>query len=66
MNSASKIYDEVIDDVIKGVRDDFVEEIGDIQILDELKLLWRSKLFGNQEKSQTRTPPNQQGNSFRF
>ncbi|CAH8439857.1 unnamed protein product [Schistosoma rodhaini] len=44
MTCVAKFYDDVIEDVISGVKDEFVEDGGDIQILEELKKLWKSKL----------------------
>ncbi|CAH8439253.1 unnamed protein product [Schistosoma haematobium] len=41
MTCVAKFYDDVIEDVISGVKDEFVEDGGDIQILEELK---KSKL----------------------
>lgn len=37
LNFQAKFYDDVIEDVISGVKDEFVEDGGDIQILEELK-----------------------------
>ncbi|KAH8854957.1 Transcription initiation factor IIA subunit 1 [Schistosoma japonicum] len=44
MTCVAKFYDDVIEDVISGVKDEFVEDGGDVQILEELKKLWKSKL----------------------
>jgi len=39
-----RIYQEVIDDVISGVREIFLEEGVDEQVLQELKQIWETKL----------------------
>lgn len=33
----AKFYNDVIDDVISGIKDEFTEEGGDVQVLEELK-----------------------------
>lgn len=72
MMPAKQIYNEVINDVIEGVRDDFAEEVSDPQILEDLKNLWHSKLFGNtstEESSATGVAPSpneQAGNYYTF
>lgn len=53
MIPASEIYDEVINSVIEGSRADFAEETDDFHVLEELKHLWRSKLFGNEDVNKT-------------
>lgn len=42
-----KLYNSVIDDVISGVREAFLDEGVDDQVLQELKQLWESKLLAN-------------------
>ncbi|XP_060528561.1 transcription initiation factor IIA subunit 1-like [Cylas formicarius] len=44
--SVLRIYQEVIEDVISGVRELFVEEGVDEQVLQELKQTWETKLMG--------------------
>lgn len=51
MLPATEIYDEIIDSVIKEVRDDFAEVTDDMHALEDLKLLWRSKLFGHEKNN---------------
>ncbi|XP_006822147.1 uncharacterized protein LOC102802286 [Saccoglossus kowalevskii] len=43
-NSVSKLYQSVIDDVINNVRESFLDEGVDDQVLQELKHIWESKL----------------------
>lgn len=40
-----KVYTTVIDDVIAGVRDAFLDEGVDEQVLQEMKQVWTSKLL---------------------
>lgn len=40
-----KLYQTVIDDVMAGVREAFLDEGVDEQVLQELKMLWESKLL---------------------
>lgn len=42
--SVMKLYSTVVDDVIAGVRDCFLDDGVDEQVLQELKQLWKSKL----------------------
>ncbi|XP_071054578.1 transcription initiation factor IIA subunit 1-like isoform X2 [Onthophagus taurus] len=44
LKSSLKVYLEVIDDVINGVRDLFLEEGVDEQVLQELRGIWENKL----------------------
>ncbi|KAK9889719.1 hypothetical protein WA026_007101 [Henosepilachna vigintioctopunctata] len=46
-NSVSRVYQEVIDDVISGVRELFLEEGVDEQVLQELKQTWEAKLVAS-------------------
>ncbi|KAL3268760.1 hypothetical protein HHI36_007860 [Cryptolaemus montrouzieri] len=46
-NSVQRIYQEVIDDVISGVREQFLEDGVDEQVLQELKQTWESKLLAS-------------------
>lgn len=59
MQPASEIYDEIINDVIEGVREYFMEEIGDTQALEDLKSLWHSKLFRGEEHERPGSDLNQ-------
>lgn len=45
--SVLKLYNTVVDDVISGVRDCFLDDGVDEQVLQELKSLWKSKLQGS-------------------
>ncbi|KAJ8967945.1 hypothetical protein NQ314_002561 [Rhamnusium bicolor] len=46
-SSVLRIYQEVIDDVISGVRDLFVEDGVEEQVLQELKQTWETKLMSS-------------------
>ncbi|VVC90892.1 transcription initiation factor IIA subunit 1 [Leptidea sinapis] len=57
-----KLYNSVVDDVIAGVRDFFLDDGVDEQVLQELKQLWKSKLIASgamdhPEPSQLPQPP---------
>lgn len=54
-----KLYNAVVDDVIAGVRDCFLDDGVDEQVLQELKHLWKSKLTssGAMEAPQPDLPP---------
>lgn len=58
--SVLKVYNSVIEDVISGVRDIFADEGIDEQVLQELKMLWESKLMASKavEKAQETSVPN--------
>jgi transcription initiation factor TFIIA large subunit len=43
--SVKKLYQTVIDDVMAGVREAFLDEGVDEQVLQELKMLWEAKLL---------------------
>jgi len=43
--TVGKLYQSVIDDVMTGVRDCFLDEGIDEQVLQELRMLWESKLI---------------------
>jgi len=43
--TVAKLYQSVIDDVMTGVRDCFLDEGVDEQVLQELRMLWESKLL---------------------
>ena len=53
MTSAANLYHSVINDVIASVRDSFLDESVDENVLQELKSLWESKLAA----SKTIDPP---------
>lgn len=42
-----KLYHAVIDDVIAGVRDSFLDEGVDEQVLQEMKQVWTNKLMAS-------------------
>lgn len=42
-----KLYNTVIDDVIAGVRDAFLDEGVDEQVLQEMKQVWTNKLMAS-------------------
>jgi hypothetical protein len=42
-----KLYNTVIDDVIAGVRDAFLDDGVDEQVLQEMKQVWTTKLLGS-------------------
>ncbi|CAL8099567.1 unnamed protein product [Calicophoron daubneyi] len=44
MTDVSRFYNDVIEDVINGVKDELVEDGVDAQVLDELRKLWKAKL----------------------
>lgn len=50
-----KIYQEVIDDVISGVREYFLESGVDEHVLQDLKQSWESKLLASKAVSSTKT-----------
>lgn len=52
--SVMKLYTAVVDDVITGVRDCFLDDGVDEQVLQELKQLWKNKL----QASGAMDPPN--------
>lgn len=42
-----KLYNSVIEDVISSVRDSFIDEGVDEQVLQELKQIWETKLMAS-------------------
>lgn len=58
-----RLYLNVIDDVIANVRDSFLDEGVDEQVLQEMKQVWTNKLHAskavdaNPEPSETQPPP---------
>ncbi|XP_031629156.1 transcription initiation factor IIA subunit 1 [Contarinia nasturtii] len=61
--SVLKLYHTVIDDVIAGVRDSFLDEGVDEQVLQEMKQVWVNKLMASKavdnhpEPTETQAPP---------
>ena len=53
MSSAANLYHSVINDVVSNVKDSFLDESVDENVLQELKTLWTQKL----EQSKTIEPP---------
>uniref|UniRef100_A0A1L8DI02 Putative transcription factor iia n=3 Tax=Nyssomyia TaxID=252611 RepID=A0A1L8DI02_9DIPT len=47
LTTVLKLYNTVIDDVISGVRDAFLDEGVDEQVLQELKQIWTNKLLAS-------------------
>ncbi|CAK1556185.1 unnamed protein product [Leptosia nina] len=58
--SVLKLYNSVVDDVIAGVRDCFLDDGVDEQVLQELKQLWKSKLVASGAMDPPPDPPMQQ------
>ena len=52
-----KLYNTVIEDVIAGVRESFLDEGVDEQVLQELKQIWESKLMNSKAVEVTVDPP---------
>ncbi|XP_014212527.1 transcription initiation factor IIA subunit 1 [Copidosoma floridanum] len=55
-----KVYSTVIDDVISGVREAFLDEGVDEQVLQELKQIWESKLLSSKAVELNLDPPEPQ------
>lgn len=51
-----KLYSSVIEDVINGVRESFLDEGVDEQVLQELKQIWEGKLMSNKALEQPDPP----------
>lgn len=47
LNIKLKLYQAVIDDVVANIRDAFLDEGVDEQVLQEMKQTWRSKLMAS-------------------
>ncbi|XP_066591563.1 transcription initiation factor IIA subunit 1 [Prorops nasuta] len=58
--SVLKIYNSVIEDVIAGVRDSFMDEGVDEQVLQELKQIWETKLMSSKALELNPDPPEPQ------
>lgn len=57
--SVLKLYNTVIDDVIAGVRDAFLDEGVDEQVLQEMKQVWTAKLMASKAVESTPEPSDQ-------
>lgn len=57
--SVLKLYNTVIDDVIAGVRDAFLDEGVDEQVLQEMKQVWTAKLMASKAVETTPDPCDQ-------
>lgn len=57
--SVLKLYNTVIDDVIAGVRDAFLDEGVDEQILQEMKQIWTTKLMASKAVETAPEPQDQ-------
>ncbi|XP_053692694.1 transcription initiation factor IIA subunit 1 [Sabethes cyaneus] len=57
--SVLKLYNTVIDDVIAGVRDAFLDEGVDEQVLQEMKHVWTNKLMASKAVETTVDPQDQ-------
>lgn len=63
--SVYKVYQDVIDDVISGVRELFTEDGVDEQVLQELRQTWEAKLLATKAVSQeTKKPDYLNPNNF--
>ncbi|XP_055607574.1 transcription initiation factor IIA subunit 1 [Uranotaenia lowii] len=58
--SVLKLYNTVIDDVIAGVRDAFLDEGVDEQVLQEMKQVWTAKLMQSKAVETAPEPQDQQ------
>lgn len=55
-----KLYNTVIEDVISGVREAFIDEGVDEQVLQELKQIWETKLMASKAVELNPDPPEPQ------
>jgi hypothetical protein len=55
-----KLYNTVIEDVIAGVREAFLDEGVDEQVLQELKQIWETKLMSSKAVELNPDPPEPQ------
>lgn len=55
-----KLYNTVIEDVISGVRESFIDEGVDEQVLLELKQIWETKLMSSKAVELNPEPPEPQ------
>ncbi|XP_017755640.1 PREDICTED: transcription initiation factor IIA subunit 1 isoform X2 [Eufriesea mexicana] len=58
--SVLKLYNTVIEDVISGVRESFIDEGVDEQVLQELKQIWETKLMSSKAVELNSDPPEPQ------
>jgi len=58
--SVFKLYQSVIDDVVNGMREAFLDEGVDEQVLQELRILWESKLVSTKAVDSTDNPAGQE------
>ncbi|XP_076299476.1 transcription factor IIA L isoform X3 [Lasioglossum baleicum] len=58
--SVVKLYNHVIEDVISGVRESFIDEGVDEQVLLELKQIWETKLMSSKAVEVNPDPPEPQ------
>ncbi|XP_012215669.1 transcription initiation factor IIA subunit 1 isoform X2 [Linepithema humile] len=58
--SVLKLYNTVIEDVIAGVRESFIDEGVDEQVLQELKQIWEAKLMSSKAVELNPDPPEPQ------
>ncbi|XP_076762278.1 transcription factor IIA L [Xylocopa sonorina] len=58
--SVLKLYNTVIEDVISGVRESFIDEGVDEQVLQELKQIWETKLMSSKAVELNPDPPEPQ------
>ncbi|XP_023288431.1 transcription initiation factor IIA subunit 1 isoform X2 [Orussus abietinus] len=58
--SVLKLYNTVIEDVIAGVRESFLDESVDEQVLQELKQIWETKLMSSKAVELNPDPPEPQ------
>ncbi|XP_011866343.1 PREDICTED: transcription initiation factor IIA subunit 1 [Vollenhovia emeryi] len=58
--SVLKLYNTVIEDVITGVRESFIDEGVDEQVLQELKQIWETKLMSSKAVESNPDPPEPQ------
>ncbi|XP_032678459.1 transcription initiation factor IIA subunit 1 isoform X2 [Odontomachus brunneus] len=59
-NTVLKLYNTVIEDVISGVRESFIDEGVDEQVLQELKQIWETKLLSCKAVEMNPDPPESQ------
>ncbi|KAH3844466.1 transcription initiation factor IIA subunit 1-like isoform X2 [Dreissena polymorpha] len=67
-SSTRKVYMSVVEDVISNVREAFLDEVVDEQVLQELKQLWESKLNSSRalETAEPEPPAPTQGGNLPF
>lgn len=60
LNLQLKLYHSVIEDVVAGVRESFLDDGVDEQVLQELKQIWESKLQSSKAVEHNPEPPEPQ------